>query len=105
VSRQHYSLLAVDALLTYWSDRRALTAGKATLRKEEVAFLLARAGRLATHFWGLVPLEKLPAGMRYAGVDPVRGLSMRQRRPGLRIEDEEDCTCRSARLSQVTRWR
>jgi len=43
VSRQHYSLLAVDALLTYWSDRQALTAGKATLRKEEVDFLIAWA--------------------------------------------------------------
>lgn len=105
MSRQHYSLLAVDELLTYGSDRQALTAGKATLRKEEGDFLIAWAGRLETRFWSLVPLEKRPAGMRYAGVDPVSGLSMPQRRPGLRIEHEEDCTCRSARLSQVTRWR
>ncbi len=105
MSRQQYSLLAVNELLKYWSDRQALTAGNATLSKEEVDFLIAWAGRLETHFWRLVPLEKLPAGMRYDGVDPVSGLRMRQRRTGLRIENEEDCTCRSARISQVTRWR
>ncbi len=90
VERRIVSQNSADETLKYWSDRQALTAGNATLSKDEVDFLVAWAGHLETLFWSLVPLDKLPAGMLYADVDPMSGLSTLRRRTELRIENEEE---------------